>query len=124
MHQFEKLKIWQKAMDIAEKVYKISLELPLDERFNLISQIKRCAVSIPSNIAEGSGRNSKKEFIQFLGIANGSSFELITQLMLLKRLNLIQEEKIKIIIDEVMEVCNMNFALQRSLSKDTTKPNT
>ena len=80
-------------MDIAEKIYKISLELPMDERFNLISQIKRCAVSIPSNIAEGSGRNSKKEFIQFLGIANGSSFELITQLMLLKRLDLIKEEK-------------------------------
>ncbi|NDI98028.1 four helix bundle protein [Flavobacterium sp. LaA7.5] len=124
MHQFEKLKIWQKAMDIAEKIYKISLELPLDERFNLISQIKRCAISIPSNIAEGSGRNSKKEFIQFLSIANGSSFELITQLMLLKRLNLIQEEKIKLIIDEVMEVCNMSFALQRSLGKDITKPNT
>jgi four helix bundle protein len=77
MHQFEKLKIWQKAMDIAEKVYKISLELPLDEKFNLISQIKRCAVSIPSNIAEGSGKNSKKEFIQFLGIANGSSLNLL-----------------------------------------------
>lgn len=117
MHQFEKLKIWQKGMDIAEKVYKISAELPNDERFNLISQIKRCAVSIPSNIAEGSGRNSKKEFVQFLGIANGSSFELITQLMLLQRLNLIQEERIKQLIDDIIEVCNMNFALQRSLSQ-------
>lgn len=108
-------------MDIAEKIYKISAELPNDERYNLISQIKRCAVSIPSNIAEGSGRNSKKEFVQFLGIANGSSFELITQLMLLKRLNIIQEEKIQQLIDDLVEVCNMNFALQRSLSQSTAQ---
>jgi len=121
MHQFEKLKIWQKGMDIAEKVYMISSELPSDERFNLISQIKRCAVSIPSNIAEGSGRNSKKEFVQFLGIANGSSFELITQLMLLQRLNLIQEERINQLIADIVEVCNMNFALQRTLSQPATQ---
>ncbi len=108
-------------MDIAEKIYRISAELPNDERYNLISQIKRCAVSIPSNIAEGSGRNSKKEFVQFLGIANGSSFELITQLMLLKRLNIIQEEKIQQLIDELVEVCNMNFALQRRLSHPTAQ---
>lgn len=121
MHQFEKLKIWQKSMDIAEKIYRISAELPNDERYNLISQIKRCSVSIPSNIAEGSGRNSKKEFIQFLGIANGSSFELITQLMLLQRINIIQEERIKPLIDELIEICNMNFALQRTLSQSLAK---
>ena len=86
MHNFEKLKIWQKAMDIAVAVYEISALLPIDERFNLIHQIKKCAVSIPSNIAEGSGRNHNKEFIQFLGIANGSTFELITQLILAKKI--------------------------------------
>ena len=90
MHNFEKLKIWQKAMDIAVEVYEVSLLLPNDEKFNLIHQIKKCAVSIPSNIAEGSGRNHNKEFIQFLGIANGSTFELITQLILAKRLKLIK----------------------------------
>ena len=74
MHNFEKLKIWQKAMDIAVEAYEISLLLPVDEKFNLIHQIKKCAVSIPSNIAEGAGRNYNKEFIQFLGIANGSTF--------------------------------------------------
>lgn len=115
MHQFEKLKIWQKAMDIAEKVYKLSAHLPTDERFNLIQQIKRCSVSIPSNIAEGSGRNSKNEFAHFLGIANGSSFELITQLMLLKRLGLVDEIIITEIINDLVEVCNMSYALQRSL---------
>lgn len=98
MHNFEKLKIWQKAMDITVEVYKISELLPNDERFNLIHQIKKCAISIPSNIAEGSGRNHNKEFIQFLGIANGSTFELITQLILAKRLNLIDEKIIQPII--------------------------
>nr|WP_199000961.1 four helix bundle protein [Flavobacterium sp. ASV13] len=117
MHQFEKLKIWQKAMDIVENVYKVCAELPSDEKFNLISQIKRCAVSIPSNIAEGSGRNSNNEFAHFLGIANGSTYELITQLMISKRLKLVAEEKISTIINELVEVSNMNFALQRSLKK-------
>lgn len=117
MHQFEKLKIWQKAMDIAEKIYRMSSAIPNDERFNLVHQIKKCAVSIPSNIAEGSGRNSKNEFVHFLGIANGSAFELITQLILLKRLNYIEEDTITDIVSDLMEVCNMSFALQRSLKQ-------
>jgi four helix bundle protein len=115
MHNFEKLKIWQKAMDVAVHVYEISSLLPSDEKFNLIHQIKKCAVSIPSNIAEGSGRNSNNEFVHFLGIANGSTYELITQLIISKRLELVKEEKITYIIDNLIEVTNMNFALQRSL---------
>lgn len=116
MHNFEKLKIWQKAMDIAIKVYEISLILPNDEKFNLIQQIKKCAVSIPSNIAEGAGRNHNKEFIQFLGIANGSTFELITQLILAKRLKLIDEETIQPIINQLVEISNMNFSFQKTLN--------
>ena len=118
MHQFEKLKIWQKAMDITVDVYEVASKLPLDEKFNLTHQIKKCAVSIPSNIAEGSGRNSNNEFAHFLGIANGSTYELITQLMVSKRLNLIDEGKVTSIINNLIEVSNMNFALQKSL-----KPN-
>ena len=115
MHQFEKLKIWQKAMNITENVYRACLSLPQDEKFNLTSQMKRCAVSIPSNIAEGSGRNSKNEFAHFLGIANGSTFELITQLILAKRLKLIKEEIIQPIINQLVEVSNMNFSFQKTL---------
>ena len=115
MHNFEKLKIWQKAMDIAVHVYEISSLLPNDEKFNLIHQIKKCAVSIPSNIAEGSGRNSDKEFMHFLGIANGSTFELITQLILAKRLNLVNEDLIQPTINQLVEVSNMNFSFQRAL---------
>lgn len=118
MHNFEKLKIWQKAMDIAVAVYEISLHLPEDEKFNLIHQIKKCAVSIPSNIAEGSGRNSNKEFVQFLGIANGSTFELITQLILAKRLKLIGEEMVQPVINQLVEVSNMNFSFQKTLKNN------
>lgn len=121
MHQFEKLKIWQKAMDIAVHVYEISSMLPNDEKFNLIHQIKKCAVSIPSNIAEGSGRNSDKEFMHFLGIANGSTFELITQLILAKRLKLVNEDLIQPTINHLVEVSNMNFSFQRSLKEKINK---
>ena len=102
-------------MDIAVEVYKISSLLPNDEKFNLIHQIKKCAVSIPSNIAEGSGRNYNKEFIQFLGIANGSTFELITQLILAKKLELISEEIVQPVISQLIEVSNMNFSFQKTL---------
>ncbi|NCT18602.1 MAG: four helix bundle protein [Flavobacteriia bacterium] len=118
MHNFEKLKIWQKPMDIAVEVYEISLKLPEDEKFNLIHQVKKCAVSIPSNIAEGSGRNSNKEFVQFLGIANGSTFELITQLILAKRLKLVNDEVVQPIINQLVEVSNMNFSFQKTLKNN------
>mgnify|MGYP006074244519 FL=1 len=116
MHKFEELKIWQKAMDITEKCYKASENFPKEERYGLTSQLRRSAVSIPSNISEGAGRNTNGEFKQFLGIANGSSYELLTQLYLSTRLNLIKEENIRPIINEVLEVTKMNFSLQRSLN--------
>lgn len=115
MHNFDKLKIWQKALDIAISVYEVSLLLPNDEKFNLVHQIKKCAVSIPSNIAEGSGRNHNKEFIQFLGIANGSTFELITKLIIAKRLNLVKEEIIQPTISKLVEVSNINFSFQKKI---------
>lgn len=108
-------------MDIAVHVYEISALLPNDEKFNLIHQIKKCAVSIPSNIAEGSGRNSDKEFMHFLGIANGSTFELITQLILAKRLKLVSEDLIQPTINQLVEVSNMNFSFQRSLKDKINK---
>ena len=118
MHNFEKLKIWQKAMDVAVEVYKVSLLLPVDEKFNLIHQIKKCAVSIPSNIAEGSGRNSNKEFIQFLGIANGSSFELQTQLILSVELNFLQKDEVNTILQLIIEIQKMNYVFQQKLKSN------
>jgi four helix bundle protein len=116
MHKFEELKIWQKAMDITEKCYKASENFPKEEKYGLTSQLRRSAVSIPSNISEGAGRNTNGEFRQFLGIANGSSYELFTQLYLSTRLNLIKEENVRPIINEVLKVTKMNFSLQRSLN--------
>ncbi|MDF3029184.1 MAG: four helix bundle protein [Fluviicola sp.] len=85
-HNFRKLEIWIQAMNIVKEIYEIIAQFPVDERFGLKSQMSRCAVSVPSNIAEGSSRSSIKEFSYFLDIALGSSFELETQLILAQEL--------------------------------------
>ena len=117
MRHFEELKIWQKAMTVTEYCYKITEKFPIEEKYGLISQIRRSAISIPSNISEGAGRNTDGEFRQFLGMANGSTFELLTQLYLSKRLNIISEESIRPIINEALEVIKMNYSLQKTLQK-------
>lgn len=115
MHNFEKLLFWQKSIVLAKNIYIICQEISNDEKFGLISQIKRSAVSIPSNIAEGSGRNGSKEFNYFLGIALGSAFELQTQLILIKELNLLPEEKINALLGEVSEVQRMVYSFKNNL---------
>ena len=117
MHNFQELKIWQRAMDITEKTYRISAEFPTEEKFGLTSQIRRSAVSIPSNIAEGAGRNTDGEFKNFLGIASGSSNELFTQLILSYRLDLVAESIVKPLLNELIEVQKMNYALIQKFSK-------
>ena len=116
MHNFQNLKIWQKAMDIAKEVYVISSKFPSEEKYGLTSQIRRSAISIASNIAEGAGRNTNGEFKNFLGIANGSSNELCTQLILSHRLNLISEDKIQPVIDNLIEIQKMNYTLIKKFS--------
>jgi four helix bundle protein len=117
MHKLEDLKIWNKAMDIAVKTYLLSADFPKEEKFGLTSQIRRSAVSVPSNIAEGAGRNTKGEFKNFLGIASGSSYELFTQLILSYKLKLVEKDLVDPIISEVLEVQKMNYALIKSLEK-------
>jgi len=90
---YENLRIWQEAMELAEIVYKLLKQFPDYEKFDLASQIRRSVVSIPSNIAEGKGRNSDREFKKFLYIARGSLFELRTQLELARRLSYIKNTK-------------------------------
>ena len=102
-------------MQLVELVYHLVKELPEDEKFGLTSQIKRCSISVPSNIAEGAGRNSKNEFRHFLSIANGSTSELEMQLLLLGRLNLVNEDRIKPILQMCSEIKKMNYSLQKSL---------
>jgi len=117
VHKLEDLKIWNKAMDIAVKTYLLSADFPNEEKFGLTSQIRRSAVSVPSNIAEGAGRNTKGEFKNFLGIASGSSYELFTQLILSYKLKLVRKDLVDPIISEVLEVQKMNYALIKSLEK-------
>ena len=81
-HNFRNLKIWKDGVDLAKDIYIITQTFPNEHKFGLSSQLYRCAVSIPSNIAEGSGRGSPKEFAQFLKISLGSAFELETQLVI------------------------------------------
>jgi|TARA_R110000868_G_scaffold82773_1_gene233572 four helix bundle protein len=115
MHKVEELIIWKKAINLAKSVYLLANELPNEEKFGLISQIKRCSISIPSNIAEGAGRNSKKEFKYFLSVANGSAYELQTQLILLVELNLITQEKVQPVIEICIEIQKMNYSFQKKL---------
>ncbi|WP_340075748.1 four helix bundle protein [Leptobacterium sp. I13] len=119
MHKLEDLKIWQKSIELAKQVYNLVVMLPSDEKYGLTSQIKRSAVSIPSNIAEGAGRNSEKEFNYFLGIANGSAYELQTQLILITELKLISESDIRSSLNLLTEVQKMNYSLQKSLKEKT-----
>ncbi len=115
MHNIKDLKIWNKSIDLAIKVYDVSAKFPADERYGLISQIRRCAVSIPSNISEGAGRNSNKEFLQFLGIANGSSYELQTQLVITERLGFVDTIICNELLESIDELQKMNFNLQKSI---------
>jgi len=91
MNTFREIKVWQKAMNFVTKLYKNTRSFPQEELFGLTSQMRRCAVSIPSNIAEGFGRKSTNEFKRFLQISMGSLFELQTQLEISKNLNFLDE---------------------------------
>lgn len=117
MHNLKELKIWHKAMDLSVEVYKATSKFPKEEIYGLTSQIKRSAISIPSNISEGAGRNSNKEFIHFLGIANGSSYELQTQLIISNKLNLISDETLESLLKPIEEIQKMTYTFQNTLQK-------
>ena len=115
----EDLSVYKKSLDLVESVYKITLNYPSDEKFGLISQMRRSAVSAPSNISEGFGRKSKKEIVNFLYISSGSLSELKTQVEISKRLGYISNSSIIVKIDEIKK---MLFGLIKSLKKMTPHP--
>lgn len=94
-HNFRELKVWQISMELAKHVFLLLEGFPKEERFGLVSQISRSSISIPSNIAEGSSRESIKDFKRYLSIALGSSFELETQVLLARSFNYITESQEK-----------------------------
>lgn len=109
------------SIDLTEEIYRSTEGFPSQEKFGLISQINRSAVSICSNIAEGAGRGTDKEFINFLSIALGSSFELETQMIVAKRLNYISEEKFNSIAPKIEEIQKMIIGLQNKLKSEFSK---
>ena len=113
---FKDLFLWQRAMDLVVEVYDLVKKLPKEELFALSDHIRRAVISIPSNIAEGQGRNSSKEFIHFLSIAKGSKAELETQLLLCVRINYLKELEIEKAMSLVEEVGKMLHSLQKRLT--------
>lgn len=116
MNRYKELLVWQKAVDLAVDVYQITEKLPKEEKYGLISQINRSVVSISSNIAEGAGRNTNKEFNNFLGIAQGSSFELDTQLIISNRLKFISDKEYQSVEIQLAHIQNMIAKLKKSLN--------
>ncbi len=115
---YRDLIVWQKAMDIVELVYHATENFPKVEQYGLASQMRRAAVSVPSNIAEGQSRHSTKEFISFLSIARGSNAEIETQLIIAVRLNFLNQTDADIIFDKCAEVGKMLNSLIASLESD------
>jgi four helix bundle protein len=111
MPGFEDLIVWHKAMALVESVYRVSSQFPKEEIYSLTVQIRRCAVSVPSNIAEGEGRRSQNEFGRFLQIANGSLMELRTQLLIAERLKFVGHEEIEEPLAQTNEVGRMLHGL-------------
>jgi len=111
------LEVWQVAISVAEQCYRLTQSFPREEMFGLTLQIRRAAASVPANIAEGYGRESKREYIQFLRIAQGSQKELETYLLLAARVGLASEEVIMSILTECERVGKMLHRLIRSLQK-------
>ena len=115
MHNYKELKIWQKAIDLTEQIYGLTAGFPQEERYGLSSQIQRASISISSNIAEGSSRESIKEFNHFLSISLGSSFEMETQLIVAKKIGYLNQIQLENITDQITELIKMIRGFKKSL---------
>lgn len=107
--------VWQKAIELVTTIYNATKAYPKEEIYGLTSQIRRCSVSIPSNIAEGAGRGSKKDFSHFLDMAKGSAFELETQLVISANLTYLDNEQYHGLLIELNEIQKMITGLQKGL---------
>ncbi len=107
MSNFRKLLIWQKAMNLVTNTYSNTKEFPKEEIFGLTSQIRRCIISVPSNISEGCGRDSNKEYLRFLNVSISSLFEFQTQLEIAKNINYIKEKEYNNLYEDSRELERM-----------------
>jgi four helix bundle protein len=123
MHKYRELKVWQRAMAFTVAIYGESGKWPIDERFGLISQIRRATSAIPLNIAEGAGNSSNKEFCRFLGIALRSVYEVMTAVDIAKGLDFLPDERANVLLAEADEIAAMIVGLMKSLGgKVNTQP--
>ncbi len=116
MFNFEKLEVWQKAIGFADLIYRLTGSFPDDERFGLTTQMRRAAVSISSNVAEGSSRSSRPDFSRFIEIATGSIFEVASQSTIARNQGFLSEESYRKIYDAAEEQSRMLSGLRRSLT--------
>jgi four helix bundle protein len=119
---YRDLEVWQKSMTLVKRVYKLTKTFPKDEMFGLTSQLKRAAVSVPSNIAEGKSRRTTNEYLRFLDIAYGSVAEVETQLLIACELEYVTDKKIKLLLDDYAEIGRMLNGLITSLEQRKTLP--
>ncbi len=117
MHNFKELNSWKEAKDLSILIYKITSNFPSSEIYGITSQIKRAVISIPSNIAEGAGRNSNKDFSRFIAIALGSTFELETQLIIASELDFIENGTFKELVLKLNKIQKMLINFQKHLNK-------
>ncbi|MCF3111842.1 four helix bundle protein [Niabella sp. CC-SYL272] len=118
MHNFRELRIWRRSMDFVERVYEISESFPNDERYGLRAQLRDCAISVPSNIAEGAGRGTNKQFRRFLEFAMGSINEVQTQLELAIRLKYLKGFESVGLVDEGLQIYKMILVFYNGLKED------
>lgn len=109
INEFEKLEVWQRAQDVAVQIYKLSRKFPEDERYSLTNQVKRAVSSISANIAEGFGRQSEKEKIQFYSVAYGSLLETKNHLYLALKLDFISQDDLEAVLED-LTICQKQLA--------------
>ncbi len=115
MNNYKELKVWQKAIDLTVNIYSVTNKFPSKEQFGLVSQMNRASVSVASNIAEGAGRNTKGEFVLFLGYVIGSLFELETQLIIAERIKYLEKSNFEVLIEKINELQKMVNGLKNTL---------
>ena len=118
MHNYRELKIWQRSMDFVVKVYEVSVKFPSEEKFGLTSQLRRSAVSVPSNISEGAGRGTNRQFRRFLEFSMGSINEAQTQIELAGRVQYLKNEIADSLIDEAVQIYKMILGFYNSLKDE------
>jgi four helix bundle protein len=115
MHRYKELNVWKLSREFCSSIYSITTKFPQDEKFGLTSQLRRAAISIPSNIAEGASRSSKKDFARFLEISIGSSYEIETQLLIASDLKYISKENSVELSQTIISIIKMLSKLRSSL---------